>query len=323
MNDKNKKIRTIFIGTPEFAIPCLKALINDEQFEVITVITQPDKPVGRKKVLTAPPVKSEAIKNNIPVLQPEKIREFRSKIELLEPDIIVVAAYAQLIPEKILEIPKYGCMNVHASLLPKYRGAAIIHAPIENCEEETGVTIMKMDAGLDTGPILSQIRTTIESNDTTGTLSEKLAQLGAKMLIPTITKYIAGELQPTPQDHDSSSYIGEIKKEYGRINFGKTASEIECFIRAMNPWPSAYAKIEFTKNKKEFSYAIKIIEVEHTPLDINNFKVGEIFEYESKLAFQCGNDALLVNTIQLEGKKEMPSQAFLRGHGDIVGKILK
>lgn len=247
--DKNK-IRIIFIGTPKFALPSLEALINDEQFDIIAVIAQPDKKVGRKQIVTSPVIKVLAEKNNIPVLQPQKISSspWRDEILKLRPDIIVVAAYAQIIPRSILDIPAFGCINVHGSLLPRWRGASCIQAAIMNGDKKTGVTIIKMDAGLDTGPILAQTAVDILPTDTADSLYGKLAKLGAEMLIPTLKDYIAGKITPQPQDNSLPSYAGMLKKEDGKIDWLKTAVEIERFVRAMNPWPNAFASLKI-KNK--------------------------------------------------------------------------
>ncbi|MBU4601071.1 methionyl-tRNA formyltransferase, partial [Patescibacteria group bacterium] len=216
MSYKNKKIQTIFIGTPDFAVPSLKALVKDDYFDVAGVITQPDKPVGRKQILTPPPVKAEAEKYRIPVFQPQRISNFKFPISHI--DLIVISAYAQLIPKEILSIPKYGCINVHGSLLPKYRGAAVIQAPILNNDKKTGVTVMKMDAGLDTGPILSQAKIAIRQTDNSGILYDKLSAIGAGLLIKTLKKYINGEIKPMPQDEKKASYVGVLKKKDGKIN---------------------------------------------------------------------------------------------------------
>ncbi|MDP3043507.1 MAG: methionyl-tRNA formyltransferase, partial [bacterium] len=243
------KIKTIFIGTSDFGIPALRALAKDKQFEIIAVITQPDKPTGRKQILTPPPIKAEAEKYQIPIFQPEQIKNLQTEISAqgecasgaknLKSDIIIVAAYAQIIPEEILNLPKYGCINIHGSLLPKYRGAACVQAAILNGDGQTGVTIMKMDKGLDTGPILWQDKINIESRDTAGALYEKLSRLGAKILPIVIKKYIAGVIKPIAQDNARASYVKRLKKQDGLIDWAKSAVEIERFIRAMAPWPSA------------------------------------------------------------------------------------
>lgn len=332
------RIKIIFIGTPDFAIPSLRALIKDARFDIIAVITQPDKKVGRKQIITPPPVKVEASKYNIPIFQPDKILNLKSEILNFKPNIVVVIAYAQIIPESILEIPAYGCVNVHASLLPKYRGASPIQAAIMNGDKETGVTIMKIDSprempqngnsanggiisrgkGLDTGPILAQKSVKISNSDTTGTLYGKLSELGAEILAPTIKEYITGKIAPQGQDNSIASYARLLKKEDGKIDWKKTAALLEKFIRAMNPWPGAFASLKIKNNY----LLLKIIEVEHRPIKINNYKIGEIFLDNGKLAVQCGQDSLIIKKLQLEGKKAMASEEFLRGNKELIGQIL-
>ncbi|MEA3464164.1 MAG: methionyl-tRNA formyltransferase [Patescibacteria group bacterium] len=314
MHSNNHKIKTIFIGTPDFGIPAFRALMQDKQFEIIAVITQLDKPVGRKQILTPPPIKIEAIKHKIPIFQPKEIADLQFEIKNLKPEIIVVIAYAQLIPEQILNIPKFGCINVHGSLLPKYRGASVIQAPILNNDKQTGITIIKMDKGLDTGPILAQAAINIKSAETSETLYDKLSQLGADLLPGVLKKYIVGKIKPRPQDETKASYVKQIKKKYGLIDWARTAMEIERFVRAMASWPSAWI---WWKNKR-----LKIITVQQQPLPINSYKQGKIFIYNSGLAVQCGKDALIIKKLQLEGKKEMNSDEFLKGHRDFVGSVL-
>lgn len=314
MNPDNKKIRTIFIGTPDFGILSLKELIKDNQFDVVAVITQPDMHVGRKQILTPPPVKEVAQNYSLPVLQPKNISKITKDIKKLRPDLIVVIAYVQIIPEKILKIPKFGCINLHASLLPKYRGAAVIQAPILNGDKETGITIMKLDKGLDTGPILAQAVLNIKPNETAGTLYDKLSQLGSEQLITTLKKYIAGRIKPREQDESRAGYIGQIKKKDGLIDWSREAVEIERKIRAMTPWPSAWA---YWNNKM-----IKILQVQQKSLEINSYKPGKTFLYNGGLAVQCGKDALIIKKLQLEGKKEMTSEEFSRGQKDFIGTVL-
>ena len=206
----------IFIGTPRFGLPCLKALINDNDINVIAVITQPDRPAGRKQAVDFLPIKKEALKNAIPVLQPEKIKIIKEQIINLKPDIIVVAAYAQIIPQGILDIPKYGCINVHGSLLPKYRGASCVQAAILNGDKKSGVTIMKMEASLDTGPIIVLKEIEIKNDFTSGDLYDKISLLAGEILVPTIKAYVKGDIKETPQDNSKASYAPMLKKENGR-----------------------------------------------------------------------------------------------------------
>lgn len=308
------KLRTIFIGTPTFANPSLEALISDSFFDIVGVITQPDRPVGRNQVMTPPPVKELALKHGLPVMQPEKIRNFGAEIEALNPDIIVLVAYGQIIPESILNLPRFGCINVHGSLLPKYRGAAVIQAPILNGDQETGVTIMKMDAGLDTGPIIAQSAIKLDADETAATLFPKIAQLGANVLASTLKRYIAGGLKLQPQDESQASYVKILTKEDARIDWQKPASEIERSIRAMATWPGAWTKWG--------EKTLKIRSVEKDSLQINQYKAGQIFVNNGRLVVQCGINSLVISRLQLEGKNEMSSEDFLRGQSDIVHQVL-
>lgn len=308
------QIRTIFIGTPTFALPSLEALANDPYFNIVGVITQPDRPVGRNQVLTQPPVKELAIRRGLPVMQPEKIRDFVSEIENLKPDLIVLVAYGQIIPKAILDIPRFGCINVHGSLLPKYRGAAVIQAPIMNGDTETGVTVMLMDVGLDTGPILAQDKIKLEPNETAATLFPKIANLGAQLLPKTLKRYIAGGIKLQPQNDSLASYVKVLNKEDASIDWSKTATEIEHLVRAMSPWPGAWTRWN--------SKVLKISEVEMAPLKINQYRPGQTFVNNGRLAVQCGINSLVIKRLQLEGKTEMDSEDFLRGQNDIVHQIL-
>jgi len=316
MNQKNKKTKIIFIGTAEFGLPAFLALTkdSDSDFEIVLVITQPDKPIGRKQIITSSPIKIAAEKKNITVLQPEHIIDIREKISLLKPDLIVVAAYAQLIPEEILNLPKYGCLNLHASLLPKYRGAAIIQAAILNGDVETGLTVIKMDKGLDTGAILAQATININDEDTAGTLYNKLSEASADFLIETIKKYLTGKITPEKQNSNQANYVKVLTKSDGLINWLKPASYLEKFIRAMNPWPVAWTWWN--------GQQVKIISAQKQLIEINSYKPGKTFKYNAGLAVQCGQNALIIKSLQLEGKNALTSEEFLRGHKDFMGSIL-
>lgn len=304
--DKDQKIRVIFMGTPEFSLPGLKALLDEKNFEIVGVFTQTDKPVGREQTMTPPPVKRLALENNLTVFQPEKIRDEWENIKNLQPDLIVVIAYGKIIPQSILDIPTYGCINVHASLLPKYRGAACLNAPILNGDAETGVTIMKMEAGLDTGPILRQAVMKLNGQETLEDVHDKLSALGAEILIPTLKDFMAGKIEPQIQDESLASYIKTLKKEDGKIDWRVPASEIERMVRAYNPWPGTYG----LDNGK----IVKIISVDSNILRSNNHKIGEIFLDNGRLAVQCGQDALVILKLQTAGKKIMASDEFWRGN---------
>lgn len=310
------------MGTPEFGAQCLAALLSSDRFDVVAVISQPDKKVGRQQILTEPPIKQLAKQNNTPVYQPEKIRTEIALIKELKPELIVVAAYGQIIPQSILEIPTYGCINVHGSLLPKYRGAACLQAPILNGDKYSGVTIMKMDAGLDTGPILARKKIKLAKDETASSLHDKLAALGAGLLIKTLGRYTRGWIKPEKQKETEASYVKILKKEDGHINWHEDAIEIERMIRAYNPWPGAYSYLS-DEDLKINRVLFKILAVRPQPLKINKYKLGQLFLYESALAVQCGQNALVVIKLQLEGKKVMEVDSFLRGNESIIGNILK
>lgn len=302
------------MGTAAFGLPAFNALAKNSDFEIVLAITQPDKPTGRKQIIASSPIKIAAEKNNITVLQPEYIIDIREKITMLKPDLIVVAAYAQIIPGEILNLPKYGCVNLHASLLPKYRGSAIIQAAILNGDKQTGLTIIKMDEKLDTGPILSQIAIDISDEDTAGTLCDKLSDAGADFTVETIKKYINNKIEPKPQDNSQANFIKTLGKADGLINWQKHADEIEKFIRAMNPWPMAWT----WWNGKQ----VKIISAQKNTIEINSYKPGKTFKYNNGLAVQCGKDALIIKNIQLEGKNALPSKEFLKGQQNFIGSVL-
>lgn len=314
MKKQTDKIKTIFIGTPDFALPSLRLLASDPRFQIILVITQPDKPQGRKQILTPPPVKSLAQQLKLDISQPEKISSITESIKNLEPDVIVLIAYAQKLPKEILEIPKYGCINLHASLLPKYRGPSPIQAALANGDSQTGLTIMKMDSDIDTGPILAKKIVEILPTDTTATLYDNLAQGGADFLIDTLIKYFKNKITLRQQENDSASYTKVLSKQDGLLDWQKSAQQLECFSRAMIPWPSAWT---WWQGKQ-----IKILQIQHEPIEINSYKPGKTFIYNSGLAVQCGQDALIIKRVQLEGSKIMDSQEFLRGHKDFVGAAL-
>jgi methionyl-tRNA formyltransferase len=309
-----KKQRIIFIGTPKFSVPCLKALLDDSRFEIVAVITQPDMPAGRSMELTPPPVKIVASSYGLQIFQPPKISHIIDNIRDLAPDAIVVVAYAQIIPESILKIPPFGCVNVHGSLLPKYRGASVLQAPLMNGDAKTGVTIMLMDKTLDTGPMLRQAEYHIKPEETADTLAVALSDLGARTLPNTLADYLNGLITPEPQDNTLANYVGRLEKKDGIIDWLRSANEIEKFVRAMTSWPSAWT---WTAGKQ-----LKILEVDPHIVEINSQKPGKTFMYNSCLAVQCGTDSLLVRRLQLEGKKPMTSEEFIRGYKDFIGSVL-
>jgi methionyl-tRNA formyltransferase len=315
----SEKIKIIFLGSPSFAIPSLKALIEDGQFKILAVITQPDKPAGRGQELTPPPIKKFAAGQDLEVWQPLKLKDIKDEIIKAQPDFLVVVAYGKLVPKNILNIPKYGCVNIHGSILPRYRGAAVIQAPILNGDTEAGVTIMLMDETLDTGPILKIERIKLSGAETAEDIHNALAELGAKTLPQTLIDLSEGKITPKPQD-GQSVYVKEIKKEDGRINWSRPAIEIERLVRAFAPWPGTFSQLAISDGQFKI---VKILSTEKAILPINKYQIGEVFLNDNKLAVQCQSGALIISKLQMEGGKPLSAEDFLRGHKDFIGKILK
>jgi methionyl-tRNA formyltransferase len=303
-------LRIIFMGTAELSCASLEKLAVDNHVSVLAVVTQPDKPKGRNLKLTPSPVKILAEKLNVPVLQPLKARDeqFISELRGLKPDLMVVVAYGQILPQTILDLPQFGCLNVHTSLLPKYRGAAPIQWAIANGEPETGVTIMKMDVGLDTGPILSTRRTPILPADDSQILHDRLAQLGAELLVETIPNYVAGKIQPQPQPATGSTYAAKIKKEDGKIDWNQSATQIWNRLRAFTPWPGAFTFLHAEPKPQ----LLKILKAE----PVGNFGgAGEIISADKTgIVVGCGENALRILELQREGCRLLPAEQFLIGH---------
>ena len=306
-----KKYKVIFMGTPDFAVPGLKTIYNDSRFEIVSVITQEDKPVGRKQELIPTSVKKAALELGLPILQPSRLKNIAHELKLLEPDFIVVIAYGQILNEEVLNIPKVACINVHASLLPKYRGAACLQAPILNGDTKTGVTIMLMDKGLDTGDILHQEVIELTGDETLEIIHDKLSELGAKVLGDTLINFAEEKITPQKQDNSLSSYVTIINKTDGQINWNEEAVTIERKIRAFTPWPGTFTYL----NGK----LVKIIKAKEV-ICKNNLNVGEIFSENKELLVKCGQNALLILELQLEGKKATDSQSFLAGHVNIISQ---
>ncbi|MDD3218669.1 MAG: methionyl-tRNA formyltransferase [Lachnospiraceae bacterium] len=308
-------MRVVFMGTPDFAVGTLEAIIADGH-EVAAVITQPDKPKGRGKSIQFTPVKEVALTHELPVLQPKKVRdlEFVEELRKLNPEVIVVVAFGQIIPQAVLDIPKYGCLNVHASLLPKYRGAAPIQWAVIDGEKESGVTIMRMDAGLDTGDMIKKVVVSLDDKETGGTLFDKLSQAGAKLLVDVLKDIEAGSAVYEKQPQESTTeYAKMIDKKMGQIDWNQSAEVIERLIRGLNPWPSAYTHI----NGK----TLKIWEAD--VIEENSGKPGEILKVTKKeILVQAGKKALSLQEVQLEGKKRMHADAFLRGYSLEEGTFL-
>lgn len=308
-------MKIVYMGTPDFAVPPLEALVRSG-YEVAAVVTQPDKPKGRGKTLMPTPVKEEAMKHDIPVYQPLKVREpeFVEILENIAPDIIVVAAFGQIIPKKILDMPKYGCINIHASLLPKYRGAAPIQWAVINGEKVSGVTTMRMDEGLDTGDMILKEEVTLAPDETGGSLFDRLAEVGAKLAVQTLQALEDGTAEFTPQDHEKATQVGMIKKSFGEMDFTKSAVELERLIRGLNPWPGTYTEYQ-GKTLKIWGATVKE--------GGDPSKAGTIVNVKKHSFGIQTKDGILVPTeIQLEGKKRMTAEAFLCGVSLEEGTVL-
>ncbi|MCL2565894.1 MAG: methionyl-tRNA formyltransferase [Defluviitaleaceae bacterium] len=308
-------MKIVFMGTPEFAAAALKELIK--RHEVTAVITQPDKPVGRGKKLAFTPVKEVALEYGIEVYQPQKIKakEFAAKLAELEGDIFVVVAYGQILSKEILDMPKYGSVNIHASLLPKYRGSAPIQWAVINGERESGITIIQMDEGIDTGDMLLKEIIPIAADETGESLHNKLAALGSSTILKALELIEDGNILPTPQDDCLSSYAPMLKKETGQIDWNMGAVEIERLIRGLYPWPSAFSTLP------DFGI-VKIIKAEYMPYNTYDAP-GTILDIDKKrgLIVAAGKDALLIEKIQISGKKVMDVPAFLLGNEIKTGMI--
>ena len=306
-------MKIIYMGTPDFAVPALKALASSEH-EVCAVFTQPDKPRGRKMILTPPDVKVCAQSLNIPVYQPESMKngDALEIINQYNPDVIVVAAYGKILPKAVLDAPKFGCVNIHGSLLPKYRGAAPIQQSVLNGDKVTGITTMLMDVGLDTGDILLTKETEIGENETSGELFDRLAVLGGELILKTLCALEKGEITPQKQDESLATHTSKIDKSLCPIDFSKSASEVHNKVRGLNPWPVATTKI-CGKNVKIYS----------TKLCPKSGKSGEVLSTKP-LVVACGEKSVEILELQPEGKKRMTADAFLAGHklaiGDIIGQ---
>ncbi len=301
-------MKIIFMGTPDFAVPTFDSLVNSEH-EVIAVYTQPDKKRDRGRAVHFTPVKQKAIEHNIPVYQPVRIREADSveEIRRLNPDVIVVVAFGQIVSQEILDIPKYGCLNVHASLLPKYRGAAPIQWCIIDGEKETGVTIMQMDKGIDTGDMLKKTVVKIDDCETGGSLHDKLSVLGGDLILETLKDIEKNKIKPQKQDDSKSCYAKMLTKELGKIDWSDSAVRIERLVRGLNPWPSAYTLLDGKLCKIWMAKVVSNSVVKDKP--------GTIIELQKDaILIQTQEGILAVEELQLEGKKRMSVNDFLRGY---------
>ncbi len=299
-------MKVVFMGTPDFAVPALENIAKNHQVEA--VVTQQDKPKGRGHKMQFTPVKEKAIELGISVYQPQKVKnpEFVDILRKINPDVIVVIAFGQILSKEILELPKYGCINVHASLLPKYRGAAPIQWAVIDGEKESGVTTMYMEEGLDTGDIIDVQKVTLDEKETGGSLFAKLAEKGGELILKTLDKLENGTATRTPQNDELSSYAGKITKELGCIDFSKSAEEIERLIRGLNPWPSAFTYID---DKIMKIWDAEVVE------EKNEKKPGTVLELgKDYIKVAAGKGALKIKELQLEGKKRMTAAAFLNGY---------
>lgn len=290
------------MGSPDFSLPTLRALANT--YEVVGVITQPDRASGRGRELKAPPVKALALELGIPVMQPEKLRqpEAMEQLRAWNPDLIVVAAFGQILKQDVLELPRFGCINVHASLLPRWRGAAPINAAILAGDEETGVTIMKMDVGLDTGPMLSKRSIRLTPDDTAGSVFEKLSTLGADLLLETLPDYLSGKLQPVAQPDEGMTYAPMMKKDEGKLDFTHDVHALERRVRAFNPWPGAFMDFDGTSLK-----------VHRARVEPGNDEAGKRLIVQNQPAVGARGGILLLDEVQPAGKKPMSGKSFLAG----------
>lgn len=305
-------MRIVFMGTPDFAVPSLQALI-DAGHDVCAVYTQPDKPQGRKQILTAPPVKTLALEHDIPVFQPNTLKneDEQARLRELAPEVIIVVAYGKLLPKAVLDIPPHGCINVHGSLLPRWRGAAPIQWAVIAGDEMAGVTTMQMAEGLDTGDMLLTYETKVGEKETAGELFDRLAQSGAELLTQTLVKL--DEITPRPQDDAQSCYAHMLDKQMAVIDWSKSAHEIDCLIRGLNPWPIALTTLSGER--------LKVFAAEKAA---GNGEAGTVLEADPKkgLTVACGEGALKLTEIQLVGGKRMKVNDFLRGHAIEVGTKL-
>ena len=307
-------MKIIFMGTPDFAVRTLRSLA-EAGHEITLVVSQPDKPKGRGHAMVPTPVKAVAEELGIPVFQPVKIREAKDVLEKTEADVCVVAAFGQIIPASILHMKKYGCINVHASLLPKYRGAAPIQWAVIDGEKESGVTIMQMDEGLDTGDMLAKAIVPLDEKETGGSLFDKLSEAGGRLCVETLAKLEKGEITPEKQGESPTAYASMLDKKMGNIDWNKSAVVIERLVRGLNPWPSAYTHLD--------GKTLKIWACDVLPQSASKGESGEILEVtKDAIHVQTGDGILVLREIQLAGKARMDAGAFLRGYKVVPGTVL-
>ena len=306
------------MGTAELSCDSLRALIESPAVQVVAVVTQPDRPKGRELKRQPSPVKELALQAGLPILQPERARDeaFLGALRDLQPDLIAVAAYGQILPPSLLDLPRYGCLNVHTSLLPRYRGAAPIQWAILNGDAETGVTIMKMDAGLDTGGILTQATTPIQPEDNSETLHDRLARMGAELLVRTLPDYVAGKLNSRPQPAEGVSFAPKIKKQDGHLDWSQPAPTLWNRVRGLMPWPGAFSYLPGQPRP----HLLKIWQAEVVQ---RSGQPGEVLQADKTgIVVGCGREALRILTLQREGGRRLPAQDFLAGHPLRPGQLL-
>ena len=304
----------VFMGTPEFAVPSLEALTDS--YQVAGVVTQPDRRSGRGRRVSASAVKRAALAHELPIFQPQTLRDPDAvgTLTTWQPDVIVVVAFGQILQTEVLALPDYGCLNVHASLLPRWRGATPIAAAILAGDEVTGVTIMKMDAGLDTGPILAQREETIRPDDTQGTLEKRLAKLGADLLLDILPPYLTGSLEPRPQPEQDATYQGRLRKSAGRLDWTQPAVVLARQVRAFDPWPGTFTTLEGKR--------LKVLDAEPMPHWKGDAPPGTVISCEAGIAVAAGEGALLLKGVQMAGKRPMDIDAFVCGHQMCIGSCL-
>lgn len=310
-----KDISMVFMGTPDLAATVLQSLL-DAEYTVSAVVTQPDKPKGRGKAMSCSPVKELAVEKGIPVLQPERAKDevFIEELRSYKPDIIIVAAYGKILPKAILDMPEFGCINVHTSLLPDYKGAAPIQWAILNGEKETGVTIMYMDEGCDTGDIISAETLSIADDETGGGLHDKLAVLGGELLVRTLPSVLDGSCSRTPQEKGVGRYVSIIDKSLGNLDFSRPAAELERYIRGLDPWPCAFTKLDGKLLKLWKAYVTD----EHTESVPGTVLAGD----KKALRVQTGEGVLAITELQPEGKRRMKTEEYLNGYTIEAGTVL-
>jgi methionyl-tRNA formyltransferase len=305
-------MRIVFIGAGKISVLALQALLRSSEHKVTGVVTQPDKPVGRAQQIEATPIKRALAGSKVPILQPERIKDRQAieEIRALQPDTIVVMAYGQILPREVLQIPRIACLNLHASLLPRWRGAAPIQAAIAAGDPETGITVMYMAEGLDTGDILLQRRTDILPTDTGGSLHDRLAQIAPETLLEALRMLAKGNALRIPQDNTLATYAPKLTRDDGKIDWAESAEIIERKIRAFNPWPGAFTEIAAPGVRKLKIFSAAIVDLSGKP--------GEFLRSEKELIVAAGKNALSLNEVQPEGKRRMDAAAFLRGHASIL-----